>query len=393
MNLSALPAGWAWVTLAEIAAQQPNAIVDGPFGSSLKLSDYVETGVPVLQGKNITNDRFRWFDVRFISEVKANELRRSATRVGDVLIVKIGSIGYSAVVNSLHGFEFAIIPANLAKLTPDPGRIDTSYLHHWMRTATVKTYLQSSASKTAQPALSLGKIRELPLPLPPLPEQGHIAAILDKADALRAKRREALAQLDSLAQSIFSEMFGAGSTGRNAWQVRRLDEVTECLDRLRRPVTESQRKPGEIPYYGANGQQGWIDTHLFDEPLVLVAEDGGHFENPSRGVAYRVDGKSWVNNHAHILRPKPDLLDIEYLHRALKHFDFTPYISGTTRAKLTQGQLNSIPLLVPPITAQRAFARRIHRLQGIQKLHQESMGELDALFASLQHRAFTGQLS
>lgn len=194
MNLSTLPADWEWATLAAVAAQQPNAIADGPFGSNLKLSDYVETGVPVLQGKNITNDRFRWFDIRFISEAKASELRRSATRVGDILIVKIGSIGYSAVVESLQGFDFAIIPANLAKLTPDPGRVDTYYLHHWMRTATVKTYLQSSASKTAQPALSLGKIRELPLPLPPLPEQRRIAAILDKGDALIAKRREALRQ-------------------------------------------------------------------------------------------------------------------------------------------------------------------------------------------------------
>ena len=109
MKTNALPSSWRWSTLAEIAAPVPNAIVDGPFGSNLKLSDYVDEGVPVLQGKNITKDCFCWFDVRFISHKKADELKRSSVRVGDVLVVKIGSIGYSAIVDNLNGFAFAII--------------------------------------------------------------------------------------------------------------------------------------------------------------------------------------------------------------------------------------------------------------------------------------------
>src|SRR5215472_5118154 len=81
MTASVLPASWRWTTLDAVAAQVPNAIVDGPFGSNLKLDDYVDDGIPVLQGKNITSDRFRWFDVRFISHRKADELKRSAVRV------------------------------------------------------------------------------------------------------------------------------------------------------------------------------------------------------------------------------------------------------------------------------------------------------------------------
>lgn len=204
----ALPPSWRTTTLGEVAASVPNAIVDGPFGSNLKQSDYVEEGVPVLQGKNITNDRFRWFDVRFISDRKAAELRRSSVRVGDILIIKIGSIGYSAIVEDLNGFEFAIIPANLAKVTPDLVKVDVVYLHRWLTSVEAKRYLNSVASKTAQPALSLGKIKSLPVPLPPLTEQKRIAGILDAADALRAKRRAALAQLDALAQSLFLDLFG-----------------------------------------------------------------------------------------------------------------------------------------------------------------------------------------
>jgi len=229
-------------------------------------------------------------------------------------------------------------------------------------------------------------------PLPPLADQRRIAAILDKADALRAQRRAALAKLDTLTQSIFLDMFGDPATNPKGWPVKRIEDITECLDRLRRPVTESDRKLGNVPYYGANGQQGWIDTALFDEPLVLVAEDGGYFDEPGRGVAYRIDGPAWVNNHAHILRAISMSVETEFLHRALRHFNFLPFISGTTRAKLTQGQLNAVRLFVPPLVLQREFSTRIARVQRITMALASSADQLDDLFTSLQHRAFRGDL-
>lgn len=80
-----------------------------------------------------------------------------------------------------------------------------------------------------------------------------------------------------------------------------LGKAVEFLDSKRRPVKASDRVPGPYPYYGANGQQGTIDDYIFDEPLVLLAEDGGHFFEPQRGIAYKITGKTWVNNHAHVL--------------------------------------------------------------------------------------------
>ena len=413
MNLGTLPADWERSTLAAVAARQPNAIVDGPFGSSLKLSDYVETGVPVLQGKNITNDRFRWLDVRFISEAKANELRRSATRVGDVLMVKIGSIGYSAVVESLHGFELAIIPANLAKMTPDPARVDTDYLHHWMRTATVKTYLQSSASKTAQPALSLGKIRELPLPLPPLPEQRRIAAILDQADTLRAKRREALAQLDSLTQSIFMEMFGDYRDDEVRWPARPMEEIAaETAIGLVRSA-EQFGLDYAVPYVRMNA----VGPHgEFLPNLVLrtdVTEDEfrryqlrpGDFlfntrnsrELVGKTALFRELGPYVFNNNLMRIR-FIDGVQPEYVAAAFQ----TPYIqreleirkAGTTSVfAIYARELKTVPVPVPPWPLQQTFATRIQSVESLKATHRAALAELDALFASLQHRAFTGQLS
>lgn len=277
---------------------------------------------------------------------------------------------------------------NHAHVLRPKGEIDLGFLCRVLENYDVTPWVTG----TTRGKLTQAGAAQVVVPVPPRPEQQRIAEILDKADALRAKRCAALAQLDSLTQSIFLDMFGDAATNPKGWPVKRVGDITECLDRLRRPVTESDRRPGNVPYYGANGQQGWIDTALFNEPLVLVAEDGGYFDVPERGVAYRIDGPAWVNNHAHILRAIPEHVATEFLHRALRHFNFLPYISGTTRAKLTQGQLNAVTLFVPPLDLQREFGERVAQVERIGRATSSSGAQLDALFAALQHRAFRGEL-
>jgi type I restriction enzyme S subunit len=121
-------------------------------------------------------------------------------------------------------------------------------------------------------------------------------------------------------------------------------------------VNEEARNenPGDTPYYGANGLQGFIDGYLFDEDLILLAEDGGYFdEYETRPVAYRISGKSWVNNHAHILRPKRGF-DFNFVFYSLQHKNNMPFIKGGTRAKLNQKELREIRLFAPIDNDKRA---------------------------------------
>jgi len=316
---------------------------------------------------------------------------RQLLRAGDVLVstVRPNLNGVALVPPELDG---ATASTGFCVLRPRASQLDARYLYQWVKSPRFVSDMVRKATGASYPAVSDRIVCESKLPLPPLPEQRRIAEILDKADALRAKRHAALAQLDTLTQSIFLDMFGDPATNPEGWPVKRIEDITECLDRLRRPVTESDRKPGNVPYYGANGQQGWIDTALFNEPLVLVAEDGGYFDAPERGVAYRIDGSAWVNNHAHILRATPTHVDTEFLHRALRHFNFLPFISGTTRAKLTQGQLNAVKLYVPPLDLQRQFGERVAGVQRIAQVTASSADQFDELFASLQYRSFRGEL-
>lgn len=167
-----------------------------------------------------------------------------------------------------------------------------------------------------------------------------------------------------------------------AYPVTTLDKVVNFLDSKRRPVTESERKAGPYPYYGANGVQGAIDGYIFDESLVLLAEDGGHFDNPERGIAYRIAGKTWVNNHAHVLQPKSGL-DLAFLCRVLENYDVKPFVTGTTRGKLTKAGASRILIPMPPLPEQRRIAAILDQADALRAKRREALAKLDVLTQSI----------
>lgn len=133
---------------------------------------------------------------------------------------------------------------------------------------------------------------------------------------------------------------------------KRKNKISECcdiLDNLRVPINDEIRQTmqGNIPYYGANGIQGYIDKYIFDEDLILLAEDGGNFEEyHTRPIAYKISGKSWVNNHAHILRAKQEF-NQDFIFYSLVHKDITKYLNSGTRSKLNKSELEKIEIDFP----------------------------------------------
>jgi type I restriction enzyme S subunit len=144
----------------------------------------------------------------------------------------------------------------------------------------------------------------------------------------------------------------------NEWEVATVGDCCDILDSQRIPLNRKERRErqGDIPYYGANGQVGWVDEWIFDEELVLLAEDGGHFdEYQTRSIAYRVKGKTWVNNHAHVLRARSCTSNV-WIYYNLVHRDLRKHIKGGTRDKLNQGDLRDVRIPMPPEQEQRRIA-------------------------------------
>lgn len=136
------------------------------------------------------------------------------------------------------------------------------------------------------------------------------------------------------------------------WKTMHLGDLCDVLDYKRKPITKRDRVSGEYPYYGATGILDHVAGYLFDEPLVLVGEDGAKWES-GENTAFAVEGKIWVNNHAHVLRPyRTKLLD-NWLIYNLNHSDLTEFVSGLTVPKLNQGNLREIPIPVPTLSEQQ----------------------------------------
>ena len=161
----------------------------------------------------------------------------------------------------------------------------------------------------------------------------------------------------------------------------RVEDCCEILDSQRKPVTESERIPGMYPYYGANGIQGTINQYIFDDKLVLVAEDGGHFGSKIKPIAYLVNGKCWVNNHAHVLRAKKGFL-AEYICYSLMFYKIEGYINGATRQKLTQAALRKLIIPKRTVEYQKAIVDRLELVKYIIEKKQNIINELDLLIKS-----------
>jgi len=146
------------------------------------------------------------------------------------------------------------------------------------------------------------------------------------------------------------------------WEVSKLSWVSECLDGRRVPLNaeERGRMQGDYPYWVANSIVEHVDRWLFNEDLILLGEDGAPFFDRTKPVAFRVSGKIWVNNHAHVLRPRR-LIDATFLAQSLNCVDYRAFIDGSTRDKLTQGDMNAIPIQCPPAAEQRAIAAFLDR--------------------------------
>ena len=161
----------------------------------------------------------------------------------------------------------------------------------------------------------------------------------------------------------------------------KVEDCCEILDSQRKPVTESERVSGMYPYYGANGIQGTINQYIFDDKLVLVAEDGGHFGSKTKPIAYLVNGKCWVNNHAHVLRAKKDFL-AEYICYSLMFYKIEGYINGATRQKLTQAALRKLIIPKRTVEYQKAIVDRLELVKCIIEKKQNIINELDLLIKS-----------
>lgn len=330
-------------------------------------------------------------------------------------LVAANDVLVSTVRPNLNGV--ASVPAELDQATASTGfcvlrprsnKLGSSYLFHWVKSPRFVSDMVKKATGASYPAVSDKIIFESLIPVPPLPEQIRIAAILDQADALRVKRREALAQLDSLTQSIFVEMFGDPASNFMGWTVTPLETVAT-------KITDGEHQTPKRTEFGIkllsarNIRDGYLDFGDVD-----FIDDAEHQKiskrcNPERGdiliscsgsigrvAIVETDEPLGLVRSAALVKPNHQKILSKYLETFLR----TPHMNrmminkahSSSQANLFQGPIRALPIVLPPISLQQEFVEKSDALQTLRNLHNAANSELENLFASLQHRAFRGEL-
>lgn len=258
---------------------------------------------------------------------------------------KVG--GFAVVPAELEG---AIVSSHYFLYDIDTAVLEPTFLAWCLRSKAFQAQVVARGT-TNYAAIRPSDVLEYLVPLPAVDIQRHLADELNAAEQLIGKAQSrATATRASLAALSISAVRDARD--RNVWPSALIADIADVLDSQRVPVNANERsgRQGPIPYYGAGGQVGWIDRALFDEPIVLLAEDAGPFDST---CGYLVDGPAWVNNHAHVLRGR--LVTNEWLLWMFRTTDLRPFLSGSTRPKLTLGALRRISVPVAPVETQHTL--------------------------------------
>ncbi|MHA7306517.1 restriction endonuclease subunit S [Arthrobacter sp. TMN-49] len=252
----------------------------------------------------------------------------------DGLFLLVGRQGaLSGNVKRVTGRYYATEHAVVVDAIPE---IDVSWAFHLLVAANLNQYV----SKGAQPGLAVGTLARVRIPVPPIEVQREIAKILDKFTELAAELAAELEARRRQYEHYRSELL----TFDDDTKLRPLGDVAENLDRKRKPVTRGARTPGNIPYYGASGVVDYVSDFIFDGDFLLVSEDGANLLARSTPIAFSISGKTWVNNHAHVLRFET-YAERRFTEFYLNSIDLSPFISGAAQPKLNKANLNQI--LIP----------------------------------------------
>jgi type I restriction enzyme M protein len=200
-------------------------------------------------------------------------------------------------------------------------------------------------------------------------EKYHQALVAKRGIDIKDKTIAILVSREKIAESGDFNLSGdryktSEIKGDEKWPMVELGAVIEILDNKRKPITKSDRKSGPFPYYGATGILDYVHEYLFDERLVLIGEDGAKWESGDK-TAFIAEGKYWVNNHAHVVRPIKNKIIDTFIVAILNHMDFSPFITGVTVPKLNQEKLKQIKIPFPPLEVQKQIVEEIERYQKI----------------------------
>jgi len=396
MNINS-PSNWKWAKCSEVID-----VRDGTHDTP----KYVSSGYPLITSKNLKSGSIDFSEISYISEKDHNEIsKRSKVDNGDILLAMIGTIGNPVVVDTDK--EFSI--KNVALFKFAESHIDKDYFKHLLSSPLIIKQLEFETRGGTQKFVSLKVLRNLAIPVPPLEEQKRIAAILDKADAIRRSRQKAIALTEELLRSTFLDMFGDPVTNPKGWKKSTLGKLISF-------ITSGSR--GWAKYYSEKGRLFLRIQNVKDGDLLL--DDIAFVNPPDSAEARRTLVKkgdviisitadlgrtavipsglppTHINQHLALVRVDQEQINPAYLTAFLSsvggQIQFERLNREGVKAGLNFNDIKSLNILLPPLSKQKEYLELKDKHSKISQEYKDVMEQSDHLFNSLLQKAFRGEL-
>ena len=386
------------------------SLVPVQYGLNINSDLYVEQGIRFIRTTDITDDGELIDKGVYLETESVEEIY--LTQPNDFLISRSGTLGRTYLHQSDENYTYGGYLVRFNFGCSIKSRFifyftKSRYFEHWITLNTVQSTIGNVNGQ---------KYSNLEIPLPSFSEQTQIVNFLDhktqqidelirikerRIELLQAQRTTLVNQAVTKGLDPNVEMKPSGVEWIGEipvhWKISKVKHEFESLDNLRVPLNSETRGSMELKvydYYGASGIIDKVENYIFDEPLILIGEDGANLQLRSTPLAFKATGKYWVNNHAHVLRPKHGIID--YLTNMLESLDYTHYITGAAQPKLTSEHLMNITVIIPPSLEQDQIANYLnHKTKQIDELIATEHRKIELLKEyrqSLISEAVTGKI-
>ena len=372
-------------------------IAMGPFGSNIKVSCFVDSGVPVLNGSNLEGFSLSEKAFRYVTREKADSLNKANAHREDIVITHRGTLGQIVFIPQNSRYDQYVISQSQFRVRCND-KVLPEYLVYYFHTPIGQHKLLSNASQVGVPALARpsSTFQQIEVELPELSIQKRvveiITAIQKKIENNQALNNNLLDQAQTLYKQHFP--YSVQDDLPDGWRIDTVGEIIEIHDSKRIPLSGADRMKMEkkiYPYYGAASLMDYVDNYIFDGKYLLLGEDGTVVDDAGYPILQYVWGQFWVNNHAHILTGRLGF-NVESLYMLFKQTPVKSIVTGAVQPKISQANLRSVQVVIPPEHNLKEYNDLVEPLFSVLRANEEECKSLAALRDTLLPKLMSGEI-
>lgn len=390
-----LPEGWGEARFGDVLLSISNGISEK--------QNQERKGIPVTRIETISSGKVDFQKIGYVENIKRNTIDRYQLKYGDILFSHINSPKHLGKTALFTDSEELYHGTNLLRLICNKKIVFPMIFHYFCQLLRGKgDFIAYAQHAVNQSSLNQKKILQFVFILPPIAEQEEIAQRVDRAighvDELKSRLETLLTTLKTFRQSVLNAAVTGKLINNPIIKYKSLITCVDVHNGKRKPVSLEIRRniQGDIPYYGATGIVDYLNDFTHNGRYLLVGEDGANLLTKSKELAYIVQGKIWVNNHAHVLKEKK-CMSLDFIKIVINSLELKAWVTGSAQPKLTKKSLESLPIPDFSLAEQEEIVKRVEAYfalaDQIEKQVQSALDKVNLLTQSILAKAFRGELT